>query len=735
MGEQGAGGGFESHLSTHRRQDSTAEEPLPTETVPETRNPPQQAEQEDQIMQEFSRVSRELVTDGGESTASTPATETAPRLSRNSSTSSNRQSSSEYFTAHARDRRPSPLSRSSSVPIAPKPLEPPVTRATLSELDVSKIIHNPKLRHDINFDPELHFRPNLDGEKGKRKQEKANQFWNMLMEQLIQFVMDREGFYARYGTDDNWCLPALLKAAREIIETLVPQRDRDLLNDGLNVELLMQQFHRGVADLEKLAAWLSGVLKLHCAPMRDEWVDEMYNELSNGNSNNDMGELVKGMRNLLSVLEAMKLDVANHQIRCLRPVLIEDTVHFEQRFFIKKIQARKLNIAVAKQWYRNAVTAASIVYANIPSPHAQAFGETGTFFEALTHLVLPSTSTGTVPNTFLFDEERILKVRSDMYDNICLEICMRKYEDYESLSRQFSSGVPAYLSEDNGRTLSTRSSAEFNFSRPSSLTFSDRNSLSSTASSPRSSAIFTPTTGSCTPTPQDSAESRRKAQELYSSLLALLHTAPPASRPDYRWKSLAGAMALQILRFVNHPQASLAELEANLVRVLGDPTCEVFREVEAEFQQKLLGEVAVKVKEFRNLSGVGLFSRATGGKIQTPGTRAWNAGGAGDHLRTPGASKVMGIQSLGGSEPTTTSSTSNSSSNRDPREEAGVEDMATRVAHFGILHWRVWAQLAYVGDVESELESAELMAQMQAQGSAYAEQFAAAAAAANVGRI
>ena len=194
-------------------------------------------------------------------------------------------------------------------------------------------------------------------------------------------------------------------------------------------------------------------------------------------------------------------------------------------------------------------------------------------------------------------------------------------------------------------------------------------------------------------------------------------------------------MALQILRFVKHPQASLAELKANLVRVLGDPTCEVFREVEAEFQQKLLGEVAVKVKEFRNLSGVGLFSRATGGKIQTPGTRASNAGGAGNHLRTPGASKVMGIQSLGGSEPTTTSSAANSSTNRDPSEEASVEDMVTRVAHFGILHWRVWAQLAYVGDVESELESAELMAQMQAQGSAYAEQFAAAAAAANVGRI
>jgi len=255
-----------------------------------------------------------------------------------------------------------------------------VTKATLSELDVQKIVHNPKLRHDINFDPELHFRPNLDGDKGKRKQEKANQFWNTLFDQLVLFVMDRETFHARYGHTD-WCLPILLRAVRDIIETLVPQRDRELLNEGLNVDLLMQQFNRGVADLEKLASWLASVLKLHCAPMRDEWVDEMYQELSNGNSNNDMTELVKGMRSLLSVLEAMKLDVANHQIRCLRPVLIEDTVHFEQRFFLRKMESTKLSITPSRMWYRAAQEYTERLYAGSSMPHLPAFGDMSVFFE------------------------------------------------------------------------------------------------------------------------------------------------------------------------------------------------------------------------------------------------------------------------------------------------------------------------------------------------------------------
>ncbi|KAK0634929.1 T-complex protein 11-domain-containing protein [Bombardia bombarda] len=701
MGDQGAGGGIESHMPTHRRQES-GEEPIPTETAPETRDQPQKSDQQDQFSQtrqELPRGSRGLkhksnVPDVNTVLIPIPAVEVAPGLSRNPSTSSNcsnHKANNEYLGGN--DRRPSPLSRQSSTVIA-RSVELPVTKATLSELDVCKIIHNPKLRHDINFDPELHFRPNLDGEKGRRKQEKANQFWMTLLDQLNLFVMDREEFYASYGDGSDWSLPSLLKAVKEIIATLVPQRDREFLDEGLNVELLMQQFHRGIADLEKLASWLSGVLKLHCAPMRDEWVDEMYGELSSGNRNNDTAELVKGMRSLLSVLEAMKLDVANHQIRCLRPVLIEDTVHFEQRFFIKKMQAGKLNVGPARMWYREARDYAARSYMRSPMPHAQAFGETGFFFEALSRLILPSTSTENIPNTFIFDEERIIKLRSDMFDSICLEICMQKYEELERLSRATQGLLrpPQYVCEESASSsrwsLASHSSDEFNFnaapsSRPSSLVFSDHGSA---ASSPRNSGGYFPPP-SCSAT--DPTESRSKALALYNSLLALLHTAQPAGRPDQRWQSLAQPVALQILRYVDAPH-SLPGFEQQLAAWLSDVHGETFHAVELQFQQRLLAELANRVKEFKLLSGVGVFTAATGGRISGPGIFT----GSGRNMdmtrdreqRNPG--RLEGV-----------------ASRNDPRDEAGIEDMATRLAHVGILHWRVWAQLAYVVDDDSELSS------------------------------
>ncbi|KAK8094265.1 hypothetical protein PG997_000950 [Apiospora hydei] len=579
-------------------------------------------------------------------------------LSRNPSSGSNASENLQSRLPRSNEPR-KPQRSPAGPPAASQRLEPPVTKTTLSELDVNKIIHNPKLRHDINFDPELHFRPNLDGEKGRRKQVKADQFWTSLRDQLQQFVADPVLFQQRYGQGQGWCLPVLLKAVKEIIQTLVPSRDRVYLDEGLNVDLIMQQFHRGIADLEKLASWLSGVLKSHCAPMRDEWVDEMYNQLTNGNRTNDMEELVQGMRSLLSVLEAMKLDVANHQIRCLRPILIEDTVKFEKRFFYKKIQSNKLDPQIAQHWY------AVACHELLPSQESKAaFGEMAVFFEALSKLILPSTMEQ-LPNTFLFDEERMFKLRADMLDHINLEICMRLYEELErkyrnhgaisSISTPF---LATPMSDPSGfiSSSSDDDASSFNFntpptSRPSSLVFS---SAGSASSSPRSSMIL--------PTNSISA------------------TSPSSSRPAQKWKAMKDSLALQIFRFTDAPSDVLLQFEDELERHLCEPESQVFQEVERHFHDKLLAELQQRVRDLKPLTGVGLFSVATGGRINGS-SRAWE--GSRDHSMERDASE---------------------SSTREAREEGGIEDMATRLTHLGLLHWRVWSSLVYDGDyVDTEM--------------------------------
>ncbi|KXJ86689.1 T-complex protein 11-domain-containing protein [Microdochium bolleyi] len=530
-------------------------------------------------------------------------------------------------------------------------IEPPVTKATLSELDVGKIVHNPKLHHDINFDPELHFRPNLDGEKGHKKQARAQQFWQSLASQLRMFMTDRDSFMTLYGQGQEWCLPMLLKSVKDIISTLVPARDRAQLEEGLNVPHIMQQFAYGMADLEKLASWLSSVLKSHCAPMRDEWVDEMYKQLTNGNRNNDVDELVKGMRSLLSVLEAMKLDVANHQIRCLRPVLIEETVAFEDRFFRKKLREGKFDATAAKEWYSRMTDKAS----QHQQGSAQAFGDMAIYFESVAEMIMPS-SHEPFPNTFLFDEERMTKLRSDMLDAINLELCMRLYDRLDRASPGFGpsatgdSPLPSDLAMDDDSDCHSTSSAR------SSLVFS---SVGTPEASPRSSLVCPGRPASVRP-----QDRKAKTQELYASLVSLLQSCPATSPPAQRWQTMKDSLALQIFRFTNAPSSELMNFEDMLDLHVSETASELFQEVEEEFHRRLVQELQQRVKSFKNLGAVSLFSVATGGRL-------------------PSTGRAAGAQS------------SPSTRNRNNGDDGSVPDMATRLAHLGLLHWRVWGPLVY----------------------------------------
>jgi len=537
----------------------------------------------------------------------------------------------------------SPVERSDPM----KNPDPPVTKATLSELDVMKIVHNPKLRHDINFDPDLHFRPNMDGEKGKRKQDKANVFWDTLRNDLTMFLTDRASFDTEYGQNGDWTLPRLLTAAKEIIQTLVPSRDRAVLDEGLNVDLFMQQFYRGVADLEKLASWLRGVLKLHCAPMRDDWVDTVYYQLSNGNANNDLKELVNGMKNLLTVLEAMKLDVANHQIRCLRPALIEDTVHFEQKFFYKRIAAGKMQIDSFKLWYQNAMER----YTSDELRPARDFGDMGVFFETLARNLLPHNAAEQMPATFQFDEERIARLKNDMYDAVFIEGCLRQYERLEGVCHIF--GAPAEgLSRpgsQDGELLDSplagfRASAG---SRPSSQALSTRSSNSS----PRSSLVL-PTPSAIPAYLQPSqSDPNTKRRKLHKTLIDILQSAPTNANQMDRWRAVGPAMALEVFRATGLPLRLLPEVEDAIVNKLLQMDGEDFRDLQQQMFERLMESLQDRVRRYRVLSGSSLFATATG-ELHADLHEA-----AGD---------------------------------------SGIEDIATKLAHVGIVHWRVWAEPVYL---------------------------------------
>ena len=197
-------------------------------------------------------------------------------------------------------------------------LLPPVTATLLTELDLQRIMNNTKLRADINFETDLHFRPNLDGPKGKKKCREAKQYWRALMVELLVYWMhSSEGdcwelpTFAPIVVDGHERqfmsrLPLMFQTIRTILNTLVPEQERLPVEERFDIPFLMQQIQRGCFDFECLSTWLAQILKRHCAPMRDSMVDSMVDDISRG-AGSDVEVLVNGLRKLFGILEAMKL--------------------------------------------------------------------------------------------------------------------------------------------------------------------------------------------------------------------------------------------------------------------------------------------------------------------------------------------------------------------------------------------------------------------------------------------
>lgn len=328
-------------------------------------------------------------------------------------------------------------------------LHPPVTHQSLAELDVARIINNPKLRHDVNFERELHFRPNLDGSRGKSKLKKADEYWKALVAEL-ELYRAVGGQLLTCGSAEeleHWSrmmqlsqkrMPGMFETIKEVLRSLVPERDQPLVNDRLDVPMVMQQISKGVFDLMEFALWLATLLKAHCAPMRDDWIDQMVSQTRKGVEEGCQKRIVMGLRQTLGILEAMKLvsgfdarqtskqalmylqDVANHQIRHLRGLLIEDTVNFQQRYHLHRLNQGRIDVTRARMWYRREETHL-LDCDTCPNPLE-------TFTSAFLRSLLSQTPLSAFPETFYLDTERLRGLRSDLHNFIYLDICCEVFD-------------------------------------------------------------------------------------------------------------------------------------------------------------------------------------------------------------------------------------------------------------------------------------------------------------------
>ncbi|KAH3666303.1 hypothetical protein OGAPHI_004492 [Ogataea philodendri] len=298
-----------------------------------------------------------------------------------------------------------------------KVLLPPVNLQSMHEIDLHEILKNPQLRHDILFEPQLQFRPNLDGERGKRKKLQGDKYWSSIKSE-INSIMD-----SKRSISGNSSIVVMFQTLKDILLSLLPSKDKAAIEEIIDISLLVQQLNCRCFNFIKFSNWISTIFKMHCAPMRDSWVDEMNTIFEQACSQTpmDVDKVVEGLHVLFSILEAMKLDVANHQIRILRPLLCSTAVAFEKEYFQTIIRKNKINLRASLEWYRKSKD---------ECPSAENMQQVLNY--GILNLLSCSHMCSEFPDTLTFDHSRLIILRADIRQLICIKICFILYQNLVS---------------------------------------------------------------------------------------------------------------------------------------------------------------------------------------------------------------------------------------------------------------------------------------------------------------
>ncbi|KAJ2321982.1 cAMP-mediated signaling protein sok1, partial [Coemansia sp. RSA 2681] len=355
--------------------------------------------------------------------APTPTPAPAPAPAPILTGRAHRQAQSE---AQHQQHQPAPKPSAASAPGAAKAQVctlPPINRYTLRELKIQNILQNPRLRHEVLFEPKLEFRPNSSGQLAEAKQRAAAQYWAAVDHGL------RKNNSTAVST-----LTMLLVELREILAEMAEDSPRPELSrhapelrERLDEERLRQQIAHGVFDAEPAVRYLATVMRVFAQAAAAQREGAVVHDatISRVLAYVQRGRVVRALRAAFDVLEAIKIDTANGSIEMYREYMRSTAVTFERSHFSLALQRSSLSLADTTEWWRRAVeggcgsgdgtpssaAAAASTFAAAAASSSSGGGLDAIFAEAARELILDEGQG--IPGLFRMDEGRIQGIRRE----------------------------------------------------------------------------------------------------------------------------------------------------------------------------------------------------------------------------------------------------------------------------------------------------------------------------------
>ncbi|KAJ2454835.1 cAMP-mediated signaling protein sok1 [Coemansia sp. RSA 2336] len=273
---------------------------------------------------------------------------------------------------------------------------PPVNRYTLRELKISSILQNPRLRHEVVFEPKLEFRPNSSGQLAETKQRAAMQYWAEV-DQQVRAVQTAP------TTRSVAVVTMLVVELREILAEMIedgPSADASLaaeVRERIDETCVRQQLQHGVFDAAQTVAFMAGLMRSLAQPQRHAAIARLSVYVQRG-------RLARALRGAFDVLEAIKIDAANSGIELYRDFMRATAVAFERSHFSISARRGSITLSDTTAWWQRAV-----LDARARGLHVH--GLDAVFFNVARDLVLDDSQS--VPALFRMDDARIQTIRRE----------------------------------------------------------------------------------------------------------------------------------------------------------------------------------------------------------------------------------------------------------------------------------------------------------------------------------
>uniref|UniRef100_W5MA89 T-complex 11, testis-specific-like 1 n=1 Tax=Lepisosteus oculatus TaxID=7918 RepID=W5MA89_LEPOC len=263
--------------------------------------------------------------------------------------------SEESLRKRVRQRTPSPHGGGSV------PSSPPRFVSVEELMETAKGVTNMALAHEIVVNGGFQVKPSHLTEGRVTSLEKRvreivhKAFWDCLEAQL---------------SEDPPTYDHAIRLLGEIKETLLSfllpghSRLRNQINEVLDLELIRQEAENGALDINKVAEFVISMMGTLCAPARDEEIKKLR----------DITAIVPLFKAIFSVMDLMKIDMANFAVSSIRPHLMQQSVEYERKKFQEFIEKQPNSLDFTQKWLQDAANALVNVEAEASPPCAGAAG-------------------------------------------------------------------------------------------------------------------------------------------------------------------------------------------------------------------------------------------------------------------------------------------------------------------------------------------------------------------------